>query len=142
MSKPTETDPELIVRPKCSSKAVVIPLADENVRASCFECAHSVDKSSNGRSFYWYDGNPTDGYFGFNLWLKTECNGHSLWAFNIKHLEFLESYITAELRERNKDEESGWSNSSVASRLPRWLKSAKNRDDLLKAIAVLKAKTQ
>lgn len=140
ISKPTEDDPVLIACPKCSSKAAVVPCGDDKVRASCFECGYSAEKSSNGRSFYWYEDNPTDGYFGFDLWLRTDCNGNSLWAFNAKHLKFLESYVSAKLRERNKDEEWGWSNSSLASRLPKWIKSAKNRDALLRAITELKAK--
>jgi len=84
--------------------------------------------------------NPTDGYFGFDLWLKTSCVGHSLWAFNIKHLEFLESYVSAKLREREEGEKFGWHNSSLASRLPKWIKSSKNREALLKALNELKSK--
>ncbi|MDY6934102.1 MAG: hypothetical protein SVZ03_07755 [Spirochaetota bacterium] len=64
-----------------------------------------------------------------------------MWAFNIRHLEFLESYVSARLREREKDERLGWHNSSLASRLPKWLKPAKNREAILKAIYELKAKT-
>ena len=48
------------------------------------ECGYNIEKSSKGGSFYWYDENPTDGYFGFDLWLKTYCAGHSLWAFNLR----------------------------------------------------------
>lgn len=140
ISKATETDPVLIACPKCSNKAVVIPLDEEKIRASCIECGYTIDKSSNRRSFYWYDDNPTDGYFGFDLWLRTDCAGNSLWAFNNEHLAFLESYVSASLRERTKDEEWGWHNSSLASRLPKWIKSSKNRDALLKAINELKAK--
>ncbi|MCW8875904.1 MAG: hypothetical protein OQK04_19230 [Kangiellaceae bacterium] len=140
ISKPAEADPVLIFCPKCSSKAVVVPLGKDNVRASCAECGYTEDKSSNERSFYWYDDNPTDGYFGFNLWLKIDCAGNSLWAFNNEHLELLESYVSANLRERTKDEELGWRNSSIASRLPKWIKSSKNRGVLLKAINELKAR--
>ena len=140
ISKPTEADHVLIACPKCSSKAVVVPLGEDKVRASCVECGYTKDKSSNGRSFYWNDDNPTDGYFGFNLWLRTDSVGNSLWAFNNEHLEFLGSYVSASLRERTKDEEWGWCNSSLASRLPKWIKSSKNRGALLKAINELKTK--
>lgn len=140
ISKPTEADPVLIVCPKCSSKAVVIPLGEDKVRASCVECGYTMDKSSNGRTFYWNSDNPTDGHFGFDLWLRTNCVGNSLWAFNKEHLKFLESYVSANLREREEDEELGWRNASLASRLPKWIKSSKNRIALLKAINELKAK--
>ena len=138
ISKPTETDPVLIACPKCFSKAEVVLIGEDKVRASCFECGYTKDKSSNQLSFYGYD-NATDGYFGFSLWLRADCAGNSLWAFNDKHLTFLESYVSANLRERTKDEEWGWSNSSLASRLPKWIKLSKNRDALLKALNELKS---
>ena len=140
ISKPTVDDPVLVICPKCSKKASVIPSGEESVKCTCFACGYICEKHSNDRSFYWYNENPTDGYFGFDLWLKTNTLGNSLWAFNLKHLEFLESYISAKIRERSKDEKWGWHNSSLASRLPKWIKLAKNRKVLLKAINELKEK--
>ncbi len=139
ISEPSREDPILIVCPKCKAKASVIPFSEIEVKATCFECGFSDTKTTDERSYYWYSDNPTDGVFGFDLWLTTQCNGNPLWAFNVKHLNFLESYISAELRERSKDEKWGWANSSLASRLPKWIKSAKNRESLLKAVAQLKS---
>ena len=73
----------------------------------------------------------------FELWLKIDCNGKELWAFNEEHLKYLKEYIQAKIRERNKDEELGWSNQSIESRLPNWIKSAKNREKILKCIKKL-----
>lgn len=140
ISKPSEKDPVLVVCPKCNGKSTVITNGEDQVKCTCFSCGYIATKSSNGRSFYWYSENPTDGFFGFNLWLQTNCSGNSLWAFNLKHLEFLESYVGATLRERTPCEEWGWSNSSLASRLPKWIKSAKNRETILRAISELKSK--
>ncbi|MDT0581815.1 hypothetical protein [Brumicola blandensis] len=140
ISKPTNNEPVLVVCPKCESKSSVVPHGEDKVRCTCFSCGYTSTKSSNGRTFYWYDENPTDGYFGFNLWLRIDCNGNSLWAFNQTHLQFLESYVGATLRERVEDDELGWSNSSLASRLPKWIKSAKNREPILNAISKLKSK--
>lgn len=140
ISETNHEDPVLIACPRCGTKAVVIPHGDDEVKASCTACAFSRVKSANGRAFYWYSDDPGDGYFGFDLWLVTTCNGNSLWAFNQKHLDFLENYVAAALRTRSPDEERGWRNSSLASRLPKWIKSAKNRDALLKSIDELKAK--
>ncbi|MFC3153329.1 hypothetical protein ACFOEK_19975 [Litoribrevibacter euphylliae] len=139
-SFPTRENPILIVCPKCSGKASIVPYSENEVKATCFHCGFSESKSTSERACYWYEDNPTDGFFEFDLWLTSQCNGHPLWAFNLRHLEYLEDYISAELRERSRDEKLGWSNSSLSSRLPKWMKSAKNRDDLLKAIAQLKAK--
>ncbi len=76
-----------------------------------------------------------DWYFQEPLWLQTECCGETLWAYNEKHLEFIENYVAAKLRARIPNQ-----NRSLASRLPKWIKSAKNRDEILKAIGKLKEK--
>ena len=73
----------------------------------------------------------------FKLWLSIDCNGKELWAFNEEHLKYLKDYVRAKLRERKKDEKSGWSNKSLESCLPGWIKSAKNREKILKCIQKL-----
>ncbi len=37
-------------------------------------------------------------------------------------------FVRAALRERRRDPDHGWTNASLASRLPAWIKEAKNRD--------------
>ncbi|MFI8685911.1 hypothetical protein [Rossellomorea sp. NPDC077527] len=66
------------------------------------------------------------------MWLTTNCCGDTLWAYNKEHLIFLESYVGALVRERVPN-----INQSVASRLPGWIKSVKNRDAVLKCIEKL-----
>lgn len=73
-------------------------------------------------------------YGEFNLWLKTDCCGNTLWAYNEEHLDYLESYVSASLREHIPN----INNNSVASRLPNWIKSAKNRESILKCILKLR----
>ncbi len=63
------------------------------------------------------------------LLLQTPCCAEVLWAFNESHLKFLDNYASALLRER-----IGSSNASLASRLPQWIKSAKNRRAVLRGI--------
>ena len=53
----------------------------------------------------------------------------------LEHLNYIESYIEAELRESHPYY------LSVQSRLPKWMKLAKNKEDVLKAIQKLKVKT-
>lgn len=79
-------------------------------------------------------GGPADWYFRHPLWLQTSCCGHVLWAYNAAHLAFLREYVQADLRERVPVQNT---NNTLASRLPRWMKSAKNRDEVLKGIARL-----
>lgn len=60
--------------------------------------------------------------FCFPLWLRTDFEGHVLWAYNIKHLDFLRDHIDAKLRERNGQE---LFNKSLGSRLPKWMTAKK-----------------
>jgi hypothetical protein len=61
-----------------------------------------------------------------------------LWAYNARHLEALESFALSDLRERRRDADHGWSNAAFTSRMPKWIKSAKNRPEVEKAMARLK----
>lgn len=68
------------------------------------------------------------------LWLETDFRGERLWVVNEQHLRFLEEYVAAGVRE------TGPFNGTIASRLPAWIKSGKNREDLLRALARLRAR--
>jgi len=74
-------------------------------------------------------------FMGYPLWLRTNCCAHLLWAYNKPHLEFLDQYVASSLRERMP-----YKNQSLASRLPSWIKSSKNRDQLQKGLLRLKEK--
>lgn len=77
----------------------------------------------------------SDPYFGYDLWYKMSCAGNVLWALNDRHLQFLRSYVGATLRTREPGR-----NASLASMLPGWLISAKNRAEVLKCLDRLAAK--
>ncbi|NJM64447.1 MAG: TFIIB-type zinc ribbon-containing protein [Acaryochloris sp. RU_4_1] len=106
-------------------------------RFSCKACGTSKDWSERKIVRSWY-GQPVDDYFHYPLWLKVPCCGQMLWAYNLQHLDFIEAFVRAELRERKPDEQSGWSNRSLFSRLPKWMQSRKNREAILKAIAKIR----
>jgi hypothetical protein len=72
---------------------------------------------------------PFDWYFGLPFWLQTPCCGHVLWAYNSRHLSFLRHYVSADLREQLVVK-----NKSLANSLPTWMKTAKNRDAVLKGL--------
>jgi hypothetical protein len=80
---------------------------------------------------------PYDWYFGVPLWLQTRCCGDVLWVLNEEHLDFLEGYVGAKQRVK-AGEEAILRNSTMASRLPRWMKSAKNREEVLRGIGKLR----
>lgn len=78
---------------------------------------------------------PVDPIFGLDLWLREPVKGEVLWAYNRDHLTFIKHYVSADLRERIPNR-----NSTLASRLPTWVKSAKNRDAILAAVGKLEAR--
>jgi hypothetical protein len=133
-------DEFLVVCPKCKSAAkVTSPETDSEKSADklfaprkvlCLSCLFrdtwNKGQLSIGGNFDWY--------FKLPLWLQISCCGETLWAYNYRHLQFLENYVAAKLRERKKPNITR----STASRLPQWIKSAKNRDEVLKAIEKLK----
>jgi len=61
-----------------------------------------------------------------------------LWARNLEHLAFLEKFVQAKLRERPTPAD-GYRNKLLASRLPLWMKSARNRDTVMAALAKLRS---
>lgn len=77
--------------------------------------------------------------FGLDRWLQTPCCGETLWAFNELHIEFMERFIAAKLRECDL---IAWGlfcrNASLESRLPRWMQAAKNRESVLKSLKTLR----
>ncbi|MEH7110444.1 hypothetical protein [Bacillus sp. JJ1764] len=75
-----------------------------------------------------------DWYFGLPLFLQKECCGHNLWFFNLEHLLHVEDYVRKRIRP------FGSYYLSVEARLPKWVKLAKNRDEILSTIEKLKQK--
>ena len=147
-------DEFLIVCPKCALMAKVIPVEDSEMlsrrKLICSNCGFnkptnirenadikaSVEFSRHKNTeSYIVIGGAFDWYFREPLWLQTECSGETLWAYNKTHLEFIESYVGSLLRARTPN-----ANKSMASRLPQWIKSAKNRDEILRAIGKLREK--
>lgn len=105
-------------------------------KLSCLHCGQT--KIWHGRGIRQYS--PYDWYFGLPLWLQTPCCGSTLWALNRAHLDFLEQYVTAQQRAKLRTPGPGLiRNQSMASRLPRWMKSAKNRQTVTRSLPRLKS---
>jgi hypothetical protein len=62
-----------------------------------------------------------------------------VYATSEDQVAYLESFISAGLRERRRNAE-GWANSSCVSGLPSSMKMVKNRADVLRCVDRLKAK--
>lgn len=134
-------DEFLVVCPRCAGKARVFTVEIDSEKLNeklfaprklvCFSCVYR-DEWKGGQIGI---GGGFDWYFRLPLWLEISCCGETLWAYNEKHLEFIEDYVGAKLRERKP-----FVNKSMASRLPSWIKQAKNRDEILRAIGKLREK--
>ncbi|WP_204598920.1 hypothetical protein [Clostridium pascui] len=72
-----------------------------------------------------------------DLWLQVSCCGHILWALNEEHLDYLDGFVKATLREKVKDD-LGWHNQSIVSRLPKWIQDSKNSEEVLNGISKLR----
>jgi DNA-directed RNA polymerase subunit RPC12/RpoP len=126
--------------PHCGSRAVVKtrrvegrPLMSWPRRLICPTCTHAETWSPNrncaGRTL------AADPFFGLPLWLQADVRGHRLWAFNEAHLAYLKRYVAATLRERPVSVLG----MTLVEKLPAWLKSAKLRPGILRAITRLEA---
>jgi hypothetical protein len=109
------------------------PKQPHPVTITC-ECGHEFSEEIRWRNIV--EG-PSDPTFGLPLWLCLPFRGDVLWAYNEAHLRFLRTYIAADLRHREPNQ-----NGSMASRLPPWMKASKNRAALLTAIRKLESRAR
>ena len=130
------TDQVLVVCPRCAAKALVKQTQSER-RLSCSRCGLTKAADVNGDILY---GAPVDPYFRLVLFLNIDCCGETLFAYNQAHLRYLKDFVVSELRQRANSPDRSIKNRSLVSRLPRWLKSAKNRVEILKKIELLEAR--
>jgi hypothetical protein len=75
---------------------------------------------------------------GLPLWLQTETRHGWVWAYNLEHLNLIRQFVEAPLRERPPWDSRG-RKMTVVARLPTWIKSAKNRVEILRAIERIRA---
>jgi hypothetical protein len=71
------------------------------------------------------------------LWLRMPCHKNVLWILNRPHLEFLEEFIGAELREERMEHVSS---RRLSAALPRWMLVGKSRNDVLRCLRKLHEK--
>ena len=134
------SDPILIACPKCKQGGS-LRLRKEDSEQRNWQARRFFGCDNCGHSFNWKPRLVIHSVANWDevlpLLLQTSCCGRKLWAFNEKHLQFIEEYASALVRER-----IGPANASLASRLPQWIKSAKNRESVLKAVRKLKRSCQ
>jgi len=125
----------LVVCTSCAKKAMAtVNFETKTARLLCVHCGYNketttalIPKGTITMSANWY--------FVVELWLKSPFKNDVFWAYNDKHLDYLERYIGATLRE-NKDR----THFTLLEKLPKFYHEAKNREGLLKIIEKLKSK--
>ncbi len=121
--------------PSCGCFAVVKATPDEhgsNLYSKKHVLICSICHYVTENPFNWFPGG------GCDLWLETNCCGNRLWAYNLDHLNYIESYVGAKTRQRYLND-IGYMNTSMLARLPRWMNDRKNREEILRCIRKLKA---
>ena len=123
-----------VVCPSCTKKAMAkVNQETKSARLFCLHCGYNKETTTaikNGTIEM-----PANQYFQAELWLQSSFKKDLFWAYNDKHLEYLERYISATIRE-HKDR-VGF---TLLEKLPKFYHEAKNRESLLKIIAKLKNK--
>lgn len=139
-----------VVCPSCARRALVTMTAKAIApglsvlpgRLTCTHCGCSRTQRLPPRTIASYaiykDGR--DPLFGLPLWLVARTRHGLLFAYNEEHLAVLEAFVGATLRERHAMPATFVRNKTMQSRLPRWMKLAANRGDVLKSLAHLRAK--
>ena len=87
-----------VVCPTCAKKAMAkVNFETKTVRLFCLECGCNKETSTTVK-------NSTiemraNQYFQATLWLQATFKNEIFWAYNNNHLEYLERYISATIRE-------------------------------------------
>jgi hypothetical protein len=129
-------DKILVACPECSKMATVRSSGFGHSQLTCEQCGFTKSKEVTSYSLE----SAKDPYFGLPLWLQAPCSSHTLWAYNFDHLLFLKQYVQATDRRRPVRSTRDPLNQLLASRLPKWMQSSKNRDQILKVIATIETK--
>ncbi|MFC4777300.1 hypothetical protein ACFO9Q_10950 [Paenibacillus sp. GCM10023252] len=124
---------KLIECPECLH---CITLKKDSAIIICYKCGYQSSLNSIDLFTSLWGRNEGTAY-GYNLFLRTPVCGHELWVLNKEHLDYLEGYISSTNRRRIPN-----INQSVASRIPDWMKSSKNRLQVINALTKLRFKLE
>ncbi len=128
---------------QCHQRITRSAEADQRFTTLMVTCEHCGDACAYEATFtkhHLHKGMMCDPIFGLPLWLQKTIGEDLFWAYHSEHLALVEQYVRAKLRERGIHNK-GSRNSLMFSRLPRFITSGKNRENILKAINELKVKT-
>jgi len=127
-----------VVCPSCQRKAIAINHPEQQTaRLLCTHCGlnRTCATSVNVTGIPASTRQAAHSYFQAELWLQHPFKNEVFWAYNDKHLSYLEQYISARLRQH-----SNRSHFTLLEKLPKFYHEAKHREDLLKIIQKLRDK--
>ncbi|MBO9829848.1 hypothetical protein J7373_16465 [Xanthomonas sp. A2111] len=110
----------------CVTSTMAVP-PPKTVPARCAHCRKDSAVAVELRRLR--DGSPCDPHFGMPLALVAPTRAGVLWAYNPRHLQELQDYVAATLRERR-----GLFGRSMVARLPAWMKLARHRPLMLRTL--------
>jgi hypothetical protein len=121
--------------PSCAHRAVARADAETcKARLTCADCGYHKEVDTRiGPAANLVQA--AHAYFEARLWLQAPFRDDVFLAYNDLHLSYLESYIRGTLREQR-----GRKGFTLLEKLPRFYHLAKNREPLLKIIAMLREK--
>lgn len=128
----------VVVCPKCEKKALAtVDYDTRTAKLFCTHCGYHKQETTEimvlGMKARKIE--HAASYFDAEPWFIYPFKNEIFWAYNEAHLEYLENYISAKLRE-HKDR----SHFTLLEKLPKFYHEAKNREPLLKIIEKLKKK--
>ena len=95
-----------------------------------------VHKTAQAFSYAAEIRNGKDPWFGLELWFLASFQGKPVWALNREHLAYLIDYLSADMREKPL----GSPQRTQADHLPTFMKTAKNRERIVKLLRKLQEK--
>lgn len=102
------------------------------LNTACPYCGHimpgEVRKKAAELSCYSEIKNACEPFFGYELWFLAYYKNKPVWAINRDHLDYLIAYLSADLREKP----AVYPMQAQADHLPAFMKTAKNREGLVK----------
>ena len=124
--------------PRCEKKAITkVDHEKQQAQLLCEHCGYHRERQTQVQ-FYGQKvqfRTSADFYFDTELWFQMPFKNSRFEAYNLEHLEYLERYVAATLRE-HKDR-TGF---TLLEKLPKFYHEAKNREVSLRIIQRLKSK--
>ncbi|TDB26339.1 hypothetical protein ATCM_00830 [Stenotrophomonas sp. ATCM1_4] len=111
----------------CEQRACAAHAGLTHLPGTCRQCGRQSDVAVGMSRVR--DGSPADPHFGLPLHLVESTRAGVVWAYNAAHVQALQAFAVSKLRERG-----GVHNASMISRLPTWMKLARHRALLQRAL--------